>query len=204
MAKTIFAFCSGLNDLLVFIGFYGNRSVLGWCLNLGVRTRDWSSTAFPSAILSDYLQAQVDQHEWSVYVDLPYFDSQFVEELREKYKRSVHYSEDVQELVHGDFGNHNVLLQEGVVTGVLDWAKSYIGDAFFDVARVVLYCPRRDLSAKAALDFYSERSYANYRERIMAGVYFTMLINYGFAARVGNKESCRSSKRRIREIERVF
>jgi hypothetical protein len=74
----------------------------------------------------------------------------------------------------------------------------------FDVSRVVLYCPNRDASSKAALNYYQNLSHENYKERILLGVYFTMLINYGYAAKAGMTKSLESSPSRIKEIEKYF
>lgn len=42
-------------------------------------------------------------------------------------------------LVHGDFGSNNVLVQHGVVSGVLDWSEARIGDPLYDVANVLFW-----------------------------------------------------------------
>jgi hygromycin-B 4-O-kinase len=37
-------------------------------------------------------------------------------------------------LVHGDFGFDNVLVEDGHVTGVIDWQNARFGDGLYDVA----------------------------------------------------------------------
>lgn len=154
--------------------------------------------------LRDHVESEYAKHNWDEYEKLEYFDRSWLEDIRSSLHNQLSYSSGVHDLVHGDFGNHNVFIRNGEVAGVIDWEKSYCGDAFYDVGRVVLYCPRRDLSAQAALDYYSKTKHTNYRERILAGVYFTMMINYGMAARAGKKSSCSSSPARIQEIEEVL
>lgn len=42
-------------------------------------------------------------------------------------------------LMHGDFGSNNVLVQRGVVSGVLDWSEARIGDPLYDVANILFW-----------------------------------------------------------------
>lgn len=78
-------------------------------------------------------------------------------------------------LVHGDFGNDNFFIQDGVI----DWEKSFVGNHFVDVGRIVLYCPHRMKSSLVALDFYKYDG--NFKDKILFGVYYTMCTNYGAA-----------------------
>lgn len=48
---------------------------------------------------------------------------------------------DVHQLVHGDFGGDNVLVEPGRITAVLDWEAAVIGDPLFDVARMRFWAP---------------------------------------------------------------
>lgn len=48
---------------------------------------------------------------------------------------------DVHELVHGDFGGDNVLVESGRVSAVLDWEAAVIGDRWYDVARMLFWAP---------------------------------------------------------------
>lgn len=46
-------------------------------------------------------------------------------------------------LVHSDLVNHNLLVREGVVSGVLDWGWSRYGDSLYDLARFCFLAPER-------------------------------------------------------------
>jgi aminoglycoside phosphotransferase (APT) family kinase protein len=127
-----------------------------------------------------------------------------VKDLKQKITQLIPFSDNVRELRHGDFGNDNVLIENNKIQGIIDWHKASYDDHLFDVSRVVLYCPNRHASSKAALDYYQNLSHENYKERILLGVYFTMLINYGFAAKAGMSKSLKSSPERIKEIEEYF
>ncbi|MEK6935828.1 MAG: phosphotransferase [Nanoarchaeota archaeon] len=137
--------------------------------------------------------------DWTVFKDIPYFDKNFVEYLLTQAKKYSNHSINVRELVHGDFGVGNLFMNEGKVSGIIDWAHSFYGDHFWDVGRIVLFCPNKKETTKIALDFY--KSYPNYKERIAWGVYCVMLKNYGVALQSGQEASCLSSAGRIKEIE---
>jgi aminoglycoside phosphotransferase (APT) family kinase protein len=40
----------------------------------------------------------------------------------------------LQTLIHGDFTLDNVLVQDGQVTGIIDWSKGALGDPRYDLA----------------------------------------------------------------------
>jgi len=154
--------------------------------------------------LYDYLRSvyhSKDLFDWDELFKISYVDKNFTDYLNQKIQECSKYAETEPVLMHGDFGNDNLFLSGDTVTGIIDWEKSRYGDHFLDVGRVVLYCPNREATVSAALSYYEKSDYKNYKERIMLGVYFTMLTNYGFAAMANNKDSCDSSLGRIQEIE---
>lgn len=141
--------------------------------------------------------------DWSVFENLNYFDKDFVQYLLAQIKTYSSYSRDERVLVHGDFGGSNLLVDEGKISGVIDWAHSFYGDHFWDVGRIVLFCPNKKETTEAALNFYKDK-YTNYKERIAWGVYCVMIRNYSVALQIGKEESCLSSKGRIKEIEDIL
>ena len=140
--------------------------------------------------------------DWSVFKDLSYFDIHFVNYLLSQIKKYVIYSAGERVLVHGDFGGSNLIMNGEKVSGIIDWGHSFYGDHFWDVGRIVLFCPNKKATTNAALDFY--KNAPHYKERIAWGVYCVMLKNYGVALQSGQEASCLSSEGRIREIETVL
>lgn len=51
---------------------------------------------------------------------------------------------DVRGLVHGDFGSNNVLVADGVITGLVDWSEMMIGDPLYDLANILFWRPWLD------------------------------------------------------------
>ncbi|RAP76829.1 hypothetical protein DL346_09770 [Paenibacillus montanisoli] len=46
---------------------------------------------------------------------------------------------EVRQLVHGDFGSNNVLTDDGLITGVIDWSEAMFGDPLYDVANIFFW-----------------------------------------------------------------
>jgi len=154
--------------------------------------------------IKEYTDRVFNKHDWAAYKQFSYFDADFALEMKDKLDGLISYSANVRELVHGDFGNDNIIIGNAKIKGIIDWGNSYYGDHFFDVGRIVLYCPNREVAVREALDFYTESTHRNFKERILAGVYFTMMANYGFAVLNGNEASCLSSSKRIIQTEALF
>jgi hygromycin-B 4-O-kinase len=166
---------------------------------------EWDNgEAFKFSTLSEYIRSvyeSKDMIEWENIKLLPYFEQDFVNYLIEKVEHYLPYSNDVHELVHGDFGGENLFVYNSNVSGIIDWDRSLFGDHFLDVGRVVLFCPNREATVTSALDYYKDKEYEHYKERIALGVYYAMLRNYGVAVQMGNKASCDSSRQRIKQCE---
>jgi hygromycin-B 4-O-kinase len=159
------------------------------------------------ATLESYLMniyTSRDVFNWEELRKLPFFDQSFVDYLVSKVQEFSKFSESVRVVLHGDFGNDNIFINDRKVTGIIDWERLRFADHFIDVGRVVLFCPNREETVRAVLSFYHDKGYEHYRERIMLGVYFAMLRNYGAAATEGNEASCASAKGRIEQIEKLI
>ena len=142
--------------------------------------------------------------DWNTLKEIKYFDQNFLDYLVQKVKDLSKYSEGIREVVHGDFGNENIFIKDGIVTGIIDWERLRFTDHFLDVGKVVLFCPNREETVGAVLRFYKDKGYENYKERIALGVYFAMIRNYGAAAKSENEASCASAPIRIKEIEKLM
>lgn len=46
-------------------------------------------------------------------------------------------------LLHGDPGNHNFIMRDGSLAGVIDWEDALLGDPLFDLAGLCTFHPRR-------------------------------------------------------------
>ncbi len=135
------------------------------------------------------------------FLGLDYFDENFMNYLIQKIKYYSSYSSEIPELIHGDFGNDNLFIENDKISGIIDWEKFAYLDHFLDVGRVVLFCPNRKETVSQALSFYENSDYVYYKERIFLGIYFAMFKNYIAALTENSKVSCLLYPERIKELE---
>ena len=165
------------------------------------------SLVAPHSTLTELITSLMEggsHFNWNALHEVEGFESPFFNALKDKIISLLPYSENIRELRHGDFGNENVLIKNSEISGIIDWHKASYDDHLFDVGRVVLYCQDRLATSTTALGYYENKTHQNYKERIMLGVYITMLTNYGFASKAGSTASLKSSPTRISEIEKHF
>jgi hygromycin-B 4-O-kinase len=97
----------------------------------------------------------------------------------ETYTALVNRCPEERALVHGDFGANNVLVNQGSVSGVLDWEQALVGDPLYDVANTrfwATYLPCMDMQAA-----HFDRTLAGvpgYRDRVLC-----------YALRIGIEEA---------------
>ncbi len=143
-----------------------------------------------------------DLFDWHKIFQIPFVDKNFTDHVAERMEHFAQFATDQRELLHGDFGADNVFIKNNAVSGIIDWEKMRSGDHFLDVGRILLFCPNRQATTSAAIDFYKDKKITNWIERAAMGVYHVVLTNYAYAALGDNETSCRSSKVRLKEIER--
>ena len=142
-----------------------------------------------------------DLFDWQKIFEIPFVSKKFTDYVAWKMKYFSQFATNDRELLHGDFGADNVFVNESVVNGIIDWEKMRTGDHFLDVGRVLLFCPNRQATTSAALEFYKDKNIKDWKERAAMGIYHVVLTNYAYAAIGGNEESCRSSETRLKELE---
>jgi hygromycin-B 4-O-kinase len=91
---------------------------------------------------------------WAVTFATTRLDEALIQEFFRRIGGLVDYCPEERCLVHGDYGFDNVLVQDGQITGVLDWLNAQFGDFLYDVAW---------------LDFWSDIDFtAHFREHYTA------------------------------------
>jgi len=153
---------------------------------------------------SEYIQSvynSKDLFDWEKIFEIEFVDKNFTDYVAEMMIHFAQFGTEKRELLHGDFGADNVFVKDDKVSGIIDWEKTRSGDHFLDIGRVLLFCPNRKITTSSAIKFYENKDIKNWKERALMGVYHVVLTNYAYAAMAGNKESCDSSKMRLKEIE---
>ena len=84
---------------------------------------------------------EVGKWDWTALPASPGTD---VSRLVDRVCRMAVALPDRRRLVHGDFGSNNVLVQDGAITGLIDWSEAMIGDPLYDIANVFYWRPWLD------------------------------------------------------------
>jgi hygromycin-B 4-O-kinase len=119
----------------------------------------------------------------------------------ETYAGLVERCPEERALVHGDFGSNNLLVQDGVVSGVLDWEGAMVGDALHDVANTrfwATYLPCMQVQVKH-FD-RTLRDLPDYRERVLCYALRIGVEEAREARRDGDAELAEWASRRCREL----
>jgi hygromycin-B 4-O-kinase len=153
---------------------------------------------------SDYIKSvynSKDLFDWDKIFQIPFVSKNFTDYIAKRMEYFDQFATGQRELLHGDFGADNIFINNNAVSGVIDWEKMRTGDHFLDVGRVLLFCPNRQATTSAAIEFYKDKKIENWKERAAMGVYHVVLTNYAYAALGGNETSCRNSEIRLKELE---
>lgn len=102
--------------------------------NFGKILSEMHSTPCPEEIINKqpWLDRMLDQSEYN----LKHYEVDGTKELLEKLKVQKP-KEYKQTLIHGDFTIDNVMVSNGVITGVIDWSNGAYGDPRFDVSLAI-------------------------------------------------------------------
>jgi aminoglycoside phosphotransferase (APT) family kinase protein len=104
-------------------------------INFGKILSQIHSNTCPSEII--YEKPWLDEMLYQAEFNLKNFKVDGTEELLKKIKGRNKPSEYKQTLIHGDFTIENVLVKNGVVTGIIDWSGGSYGDPRYDVSLAI-------------------------------------------------------------------
>jgi hygromycin-B 4-O-kinase len=71
---------------------------------------------------------------WETLFATTMLERETIDALMRTVEAMLPFCPEDRELVHGDFGFDNVLVDEGRITGVIDWQNARFGDGLYDVA----------------------------------------------------------------------
>ena len=120
----------------------------------------------------DYLLSILDQekYDWEKVKSLEHVDAGLIDNLKSALTGLIEYCPEDRNLIHGDFGSNNVLVDPHTskITATIDWDCASYGDPLFDIA--IAYFWRTWLMCMEKTASYWEdalSSAPNYFERIM-------------------------------------
>lgn len=82
----------------------------------------------------DFLASTVRPSELTAAANAPELTA-----LIAKFNRLLPACPEKRQLVHGDFGSNNVLVENGRVSGLIDWSEAMIGDSDYDLANLLFW-----------------------------------------------------------------
>ena len=108
---------------------------------IDVQTGNASNVSWQAYLAGHIGKTSVEGYKESAqYVGL---NPVIVDSFMAQFERNLPYASEVRRLFHGDLGFDNLLLLDGEVTGVIDWAQMGYGDWMRDFSRLDFWGPGR-------------------------------------------------------------
>jgi hygromycin-B 4-O-kinase len=146
-------------------------------------TGDAPSVSWQAYLADHIAKTSIDAYkEAAEYVGI---DPAIVDDFMAQFNRNLSHASEVRRLFHGDLGFDNLLVDDGKVTAVIDWAQMGYGDWMRDFARFEFWGPGRYGDAKefaAQYDFEAE----HIDERLALYHAYNALLTIDFSLRHKN------------------
>lgn len=94
-----------------------------------------------SAVMSGLEQSRMSK--FKVHAENIGLNPKIIDKLYDQYTRNSKYVSEVRCLLHGDPANDNMLVENGCVTAVIDWAQAGYGDWVSDFSRLDFWYPSK-------------------------------------------------------------
>ena len=105
---------------------------------------------------------------WHHLFEDTFLDRTFFDLIYERMIELLPFCPEERFLVHADYAFGNVMVKDGEVTAVLDWANAMYGDFIYDVAWMDLGSPEQDYRALFKAYYEGqERTIEHYEERLL-------------------------------------
>lgn len=150
---------------------------------INTKTGNAKSDSWKACLAGHIGETTIEGYKESAkYVGL---DPAIIDSFIAQFNRNLPYASEVRRLFHGDLGFDNLLLLNGKVTGVIDWAQMGYGDWMRDYARLDFWGPGRYGDAKQFAAQY-ELDAEHIDERISLYHAFNALLTIDFSFRHKN------------------
>lgn len=152
----------------------------------------------------EYLLSLYDQkfiYDWRALARNTFLEGEVFESAYTIFQSLLPYCSTEKFLVHGDFGASNLVSDGEVITGVLDWADSRLGDYLYDVAYLdysVDGIPYAELWREYAIS--QGRQEPHFDERIRCYQLYLALNDLAISAIQGKIEDYEQTKRHLQAI----
>lgn len=137
-------------------------------------------------------------YSWDEVKKIQFADEKIINNLYSRIKELVHFIPKERYLIHCDYGTGNIIVNNDVVTGVIDWNEYGYGDFLFDIAWLDFWISKTDFS-KAYKEYFQKnnRIVPFYEERMQCHKLFIGLNTLGIYAAIGWEDGYKSTLDRI-------
>jgi hygromycin-B 4-O-kinase len=164
-----------------------------------------ASGVAPFASWAGYLSSISDGHryDWNAVTDS--VPSCNIGELLATSTALAKCCPETRQLVHGDFGSNNVLINDNRITGIIDWSEAMFGDPLYDLANVFFWRTWL-LCMEELAAFWEDRLPfgAKTRERLLCYQLHIGLRELYGRARSGDLSGALWAAERTRDIQNTF
>jgi len=131
--------------------------------------------------------------DWYELFETSFLDNKIFNELYNEMLRLSNYCEGRRHIVHGDFHFGNVISNENIITGIIDWGNVMYGDFIFDVATMHMQFPKYNI-VEVFKEHYKDNNILipSFRERFLCCSLCKGLDALRFFAKLGDRGSCDS------------
>ncbi len=128
------------NDIFakIFMTNISNSSGYG---DLNINTGNAPFKSWKAALIDDVKKMKSDHlHEHAKNIGL---DPNVIDRFLEQFNVNLSFASEIRRLVHGDLGFDNIIMHQGRVVAVIDWAQMSYGDWMYDYAKFDFWWPGR-------------------------------------------------------------
>lgn len=136
--------------------------------------------------------------KWRRLFDETFLERDFFDAVYAPMAQRLIYCPEERYLLHGDYGFDNLLVDQGQISGVLDWPNAKYGDFLYDVAWLDFWAPGVDFQGRFH-HYYLAHNQAvpYYEQRIRCYQYYIGLEGLRFFAKTNNEPAYQWVRRRI-------
>jgi hygromycin-B 4-O-kinase len=136
--------------------------------------------------------------KWHSLFDTTFLERDVFDRLFSTMQSLISYCPEERYLVHGNYGYANLLVQDGEISGVLDWMNARYGDFLYDVAWLDFWSPADDWKGTFQ-EHYAGKGTAvpDYAERVLCYQCCIAMDAMKFYAKGGDEPAYEFAKERI-------
>lgn len=127
--------------------------------------------------------------KWHHLFETSFLEKELFDKIYSLMESHLAYCPEERFLIHGDYAFNNVLVKDGKVTAVLDWANAAFGDFMLDVASLNLLKPNIGFNGRFQAYYQTHNMHIpHYNERLLCCSCYAALDGLRYYAKTGQEE----------------